>query len=62
MRSKYIPNKFSSILFKIIYFKYSRFAKIAKIKILNWFRISGLSQSPPLKTFRPRKGTKSKVV
>ena len=53
---------FSSILFKIIYFKYSKFAKIAKIKILNWPRFYGLLQSPQLKTFRPRKGTKSKVV
>ena len=32
---------FTSILFKIIYFKYSKFAKIAKIKILNCPRFSG---------------------
>ena len=46
---------FSSILFKIIYFKYSKFAKIAKIKILNWPRFSGCYNLPHLKLFVPEK-------
>ena len=45
----------TSILFKIIYFKYSKFAKIAKIKILNWPRFSGYYNLPHLKLFVPEK-------
>ena len=45
----------SSILFKIIHFKYSKFAKIAKIKILNWPRFSGCYNLPHLKLFVPEK-------
>ena len=39
---------FSSLLFKINHFKYLKFNKIAKIKILNWFGFSGLLQEPQI--------------
>ena len=36
--------KITSLLFKIIHFKYSKFIKISKIIFLNWFRFSRLLQ------------------
>merc|ERR1712080_284433 len=46
---------------EIFYFNCSNSFEITNLKFLNWPVFSGLLQSPPLKTFRPRNGNNSKV-